>query len=309
MHHPKSGLRYLHVFPESSAYADTYQSYKKSEAKMAWMEVLSSSQWPKRKNASCADPSVFVIFWGHSASDITTDRKCQIGVHYSESLAPIEALKTFEPNQHRQFEGFIRHSGLIDFVFAHTPMAADQLKQYVPPEKVVLAPTGYDPDVMGHPDWNVPKVHDLVHYGSPTYRRRTATALIQSHLRHKVSNLTNKYGRDRQGALNQSKAILTIQHIPKLAFPTFRLWQAVASSAPLVIEPADAWPAIAGKHYLQIPWVDASSVEKVAVQLDEALLDAGRLLQLARQAYEDLSKYTPGYCMETFIVPATTRVP
>jgi len=308
MRHPKSGLRYLHIFPDYSSYADVYQSYKKAAEKLAWMEVLLLGEWPKRKDAACADPALCVIFWGHNVG-VAVDRKCLVGLHYSESLASLEDLKAFERNQYRQFDEFLKRIDFVDFVFAHTPLAVEQMKWYIPHEKIVLAPTGYDPDVMGRPDWSIPKIHDLVHYGCPTYRRRTATALIQSRLHHKVSNLTNKYGRDRQSALNRSKAILTIQHTPKLAFPTFRLWQAITSSASLVIEPIDVWPALPNQHYLQIPWVDQASADKVAAQLDEALADANRLAGLARRAYEDLSKYTPGYCMETFVIPATTRVP
>jgi len=70
------------------------------------------------------------------------------------------------------------------------------------------------------------------------------------------------------------------------------------------MEPIDAWPALPGVHYLEFP-----SLERESASSDvDGILDGTDLEDVARRAHEDLALYSPQYCVERFLVPASAEL-
>lgn len=189
--------------------------------------------------------------------------------------------------------------GAVDIVFAGCPAAAEWLRPNC--RKVALGPIGYDPVVMGTPNWLAKKQYDLVFYGTPTGRRKWILPEIAKRRGFRFARF-NAFGRDRTSFLNSSRAVLHVGHSDEPGFPGMRLWQAIASSAALLTEPRDAWPAVAGRHYVELPKPAEDRIGEFLDAIERAL--SGPLENTARVAHEELSKYTVERCMNEFFVPA-----
>jgi len=83
-----------------------------------------------------------------------------------------------------------------------------------------------------------------------------------------------------------------------------RLWQSIASSAALISERRDAWPAVPGKHYVSIEPATKTNLRRFLSELDY-VLNHYPLEDMAKLAHEELSLYTIDRCMEEYVVPAT----
>lgn len=300
--HPETGFIYIHVFPEFAAYHETEMAYRLLASRCPWVHVASKKEylkyvreWDHFRN--------FLIHWG-SAQEIPVEardkRRSRIAMHYDETIPYGDSMLD---NQRAVFGRFCQRAKNFDILFAHSPPAVSRLAQLTGHPKVCVAPSGYDPVVMGEPDFNAPKTHDLVFYGAMTERRDRILSSFKRMLKHRLTDLSGVYGQQRQRELNGAKAILQVHHSPRSSFPSFRIWQSIGTSAAFVAEtePDDTWPMAPETHFSSFE----DDLEKAAVRIDRLLDDHNQLTAMARRAHDELSRYTPQYVMDHYIVPAS----
>lgn len=261
------------------------------------MSVQEDTEWHEKK-AEWHNPENFIIFWGFEKPSLPVDRKALFGIRYLESVGDPKGLI---PAQQRCIKDFVAWSKLPEIVFTSTPSAAEYLKPFC--KKVSSFPSGYDPDVMGKPDWSIPKTHDLAVYGHEVGRRRKILMVARRKFGKRLLNVTG-YGLGRKRAVEAARSILYVGHSDEPSFPGMRLWQMVATSCALVAEKRDTWPADAARHLVQLDEVDMKQVHHFITAVEEAL--KGDLEGVARRAHQELSLYTVERCMEEFLIPATT---
>ena len=305
--HVDSGLHYTHVVRDCPAYKDVVQCLKRLAAQHSWNSVVSFDQLDVIKGSSAfQDEHRMFILWGtieHAGPAISANRRCKLAIQYLETIGNPEWLS---PNQRAVLGPFLDRARQFDLVFAQTPEAVEWLQNRVG-AKARLAPVGYDPQVMGRPDFEAEKTGDLAFYGA-VMQRREILRHLQPYLRHELSDISGVYGMQRQHRLNESRAILQVHHTrADCSFASFRIWQAIGTSAVLLMEPIDAWPAVPGRHYLEFPPLSTDNLMEAAGAID-AILDRSDLLDVARLAHEELSVYTPAFCMERFVVPASAEL-
>lgn len=300
LRHPDTGYRYTYVIPPHASYADVRASYGRATETLPYLDVLGDDEWAARCPEILDDPSRFVVIMGSAHNLPQSPRRCGLAIYYSEMIGPPEDLPQ---NQRPVLQELRSRASSCDAVLVHTPMAADFLRGLLPETPLHVAPSGYDPVVMGLPDASLPKANDLVFYGFTGDRRRSVLELLRGRLKHRLTEFGGSYGRERHAVLNASRAILNIHHGPRIAHAAFRTWQAVATSAPLIMEPLDAWPSVAGRHYIEIPWLSPDNAEEVGRYVDDQLREAPTLMALARRAHEELSEFSIRRCVEDYVVP------
>lgn len=261
------------------------------------MSVQEDAQWSEKK-AEWQDPQNFIVFWGFEKPGLPQDRKARFGIRYLESVGDPKGLI---PVQQTCIKGFLEWSRIPEVVFTSTPSASEYLKPYC--RNVAPLPSGYDPEVMGKPDWSISKTFDLATYGHEIGRRRKI--LMDARRRFGKRMISVKgYGLERKKAVESSRAVLYVGHSEEPSFPGMRLWQMVATSCALISEKRDVWPADPQRHLVQLEAVDLRETRRFLDGVEEAL--KGDLEEVARRAYDDLSLYSVERCMEEFMVPATT---
>ena len=97
------------------------------------------------------------------------------------------------------------------------------------------------------------------------------------------------YGPERKLIYEKCRANLYIAHSDEPSFPGFRIWQSIATSSALVTEKRDAWPAMAGKHYVELPEAKREDIGKFIGQLEQALKLP--LTEIARRAHAELCAF------------------
>jgi hypothetical protein len=139
-------------------------------------------------------------------------------------------------------------------------------------------------------------------------KRTRLLPVLKDKLKHKLHIIPGTYGLQRRSFLDQSKAVLQLPQVSKCAFPTMRIWQSIAASAVMLLEPTDAYPARPGVHYIEIPELTENTVEEVAAAIDAALRRSD-LRKIAQKAYTDLSQMSILDCFEKYVIPASMPCP
>jgi hypothetical protein len=292
--HPSTGLHYVHIFPMTPVFEEIRERYDFAAKRLGWMSAQDlfnwTPDWPEWQMKSLA-----LVFWG-SLPEIPKNHAARVAFRHTESTGQMDNLVS---NQQDFISRLIHKLVEADVVFAGCPAAAEWLRPHC--RKVALGPIGYDPVVMGTPNWSAKKQYDLVFCGTPTGRRKWILPEIGKRNRIRFARF-NAFGRDRTTLMDSSRAVLHVGHSDEPGFPGMRLWQAIASSAALLTEPRDAWPAVAGRHYIELPKPIEDRIGEFLDAIERAL--AGPLEDTARVAHEELSKYTVERCMNEFFVPA-----
>jgi len=302
--HPSTGFRYLHVIPDHPSYREIFDSYQNASESLGWMSVLSPGAWTLAQADLAGMADLGVIVWGHTTLVAPVKHAGLLAGFYTEIIGSKEDFGDPTASRLGILEKYTRYHGNFDLLFAATPRGREKLQTLCPDRKVHLTAAGYDPVIMGRPVWNAIKNIDLAYYGASTTRRTELLPALRQSLEHSISDISGSYSSSRQMLMNLSKAVLHLHSWPKATCSTSRIWQSVASSAAMIMETTDAWPAVAGRHYIEIPTVTSMNVADVAAMIDKVLEDPHRLLTLARTAHEELSTYTPEYVMEHYFIPA-----
>jgi hypothetical protein len=282
----------VNIFPRNAVFSEIHACYKASSELNPWMSArfLDERQFPTD------DPSAFLIFWQVFPEGLVVPTKARKALRYTESM-PVDPLRT--ENQKDHFQQFRNVACNLDRVIAHTPTAVNILGGYT--NNVFLAPIGFEPSVYGVPDWTVPKTVDIGFYGSMVGKRPAVIDAVQERFGNRL-RIINSFGWPRKRDLDRCRISLYVGHCEDPSFATTRLWQTIASSAALVMEDRDAWPATPGLHYVTIPRVDLSNLGGFLDSL-ERVLERSDLESVARTAFDDLSKFSVKECMERYVVP------
>lgn len=295
--HPESGLHYVHVFPPDKVFLESRECYRAAAARLGWMSVEGPEGWTPGR-ADWADPAVMAVFWAR-LPELPAGRSAKVAFRYTESVGKPEALIV---NQRADMDGFMPRAGEPDLVLVGNPAAAEFMRPFC--RRVAHAPIGYEPEVMGTPDWSARKDFDLLFYGTMVGRREWIIPAVEERLGGGFVRI-GCFGAERKAEVERAKAVLHVGHSGETSFPGMRLWQAVATSAALITERRDAWPAAEGRHYVGLPVAERERMDVFLDALTEAL-NASHA-EIARRAHEDLSRYTVERCMEEFVVPATVE--
>lgn len=260
------------------------------------MSVQEDVQWDSKK-PEWQNPENFIIFWGFERPKIPHDRKALFGIRYLESVADPKGLI---PVQQKCLNGFLEWSKLPEVVFTSTPSAAEYLKPHC--RKTASLPSGYDPEVMGRPDWSIEKTHDIAVYGHEVGRRKKILAMARKRFKDRIISVKG-YGLGRKRLVESARCVLFVGHSEEASFPGMRLWQMVATSSALISERRDSWPADPTRHLIHVDPVDMRMVQDFLDDVEKALkMD---LAGVARTAHQELSCYSVERCMEEFVIPAT----
>jgi len=282
--------RYIQVFPPVAHYSEVFDCYRAASARLDWLSAETWATWSADR-PEWQDPDTTVVFWSYISLPrilemIPPKRSAAIALRYSESIGEADKLN---PGLAEVLKIFMSGMGAFDAVLVGSPSAEKFLKPYC--RKIAVDPIGYDPGVMGTPDWDRAKTHDLIFYGSPYGRREWILPALQRHFGKRLLFVQKTiYGKKRKRLCDRCRATLYVGHSEEIAVPGFRIWQAVATSAALVTEAADAWPAVAGVHYVGIPTARKDHMDEFIEGIEKALLLP--LGAIARRAHADLSKYT-----------------
>lgn len=286
--HPATGLRYIYVFPvRSDALQDCHAMYARLASRLPWLDVVWEHEYPALR-AAAGEKDVFVLW--HDI-DHGGPRKCRTVYYYQDSVGhPSQMIR----HQAAMLHELLFHSRRYDAILVHEPWSADYLRQILP--RVGVAASGYDPEILGTPDWDCEKKNDAAFYGYLTGLREGHIPAMEQRLGERLAILNGSYGWERHIRLNRSKAILHVPH-SIASFPALRLWQAISSSAALLAPAYSAWPAEAGKHFAPLPWPKEGDPSPFMAAVEESLSGTD-LKTMAVRAHEDLSRWTIERCAD-----------
>lgn len=296
--HPTAGRRYVHVFPSDPFLSEIRDCYRSAARRLPWMVVHDLAAWSSSRE-DWQDPELVVIFWGCLPTGVIPERRrSALVARYTESVGLPEGLNAV---QRQIVERYTADADVPDLLLGGTPTVADFWSGKH--RATAFAPIGYEPEILGRPDWTTPKTIDFAFRGTLIGRRLYILKKLQKSFPRLGS--IHSFGLERKFQLDRALIDLYIGHSSDLSFPGMRLWQGIASSAALVTEPRDAWPAVAGRHYIEVPEVDPDLFGFFVENLRELLQDTAALRSIAETAHKELSVYTVDRCMEGFVVPAT----
>jgi hypothetical protein len=294
--HPTAGRHYVHVFPSDQFLWEIRDCYLSAARRIPWMSVDNLPYWNVHR-PEWDEPERIVIFWGCIPEYIPSHRKAAAVLRYTESVGIPEGLNSV---QNSIVERFSYCPDRFDLLLGGTSTVANfWAGKY---RETAFAPIGYEPAILGRPHWPT-KTTDIAFRGNAIGRRNW----ILGKLRKSFPKLLwiHSFGLARKVELDRSKIDLYVGHSDEPSFPGMRLWQGIASSAALVTEPRDAFPAVAGRHYLEIPSADPDMFGYFVESIRDILKDEKTLERIAKTAHIELSAYTIDRCMEEFVVPAT----
>lgn len=296
--HPDTGLHYLHIFPDQKVFCEIEACYRMTSNRLKWMSVDRLGSWSEA-NPGWHDSSLLLIFWG-SLPRIPAARTARIAHRFTESVGPLEGLID---NQRKMICSFLERAKEADLILVGSPAVLEFLKPHC--RNVCLYPIGYEPDVMGEPDCSRLKIYDLGFHGTMVGRRKTIVPMLQARIGMSFIRI-EKFESHRKEAMELCRADLHIGHSIEPSFPGMRLWQAIATSAALITENRDAWPAVDGLHYVGVPHFQESDPAAFFENLQMALNLP--LREISARAHGDLERYRVEYCMTTYLVPASSRI-
>lgn len=306
--HSHTGLRYINVFPTAMSYRDVLESYKNHARHSPWMEVYEAPAWEAVMPEILDDPHAAVTIWGGGECAIPKERKCMAAIHYGEMHGALPAVEAASVDQFRTFTAFLDKIGSWDLIFVDSPTGTQMLSKLtrVP---VRFVPAGYDVHAMGHPNWDTVKTNWIGYYGFTTgHRQESIQKLSRALPNYKIVDLSGTYGAERARKLSQCVVNLCVLHGQDLSFPSFRIWQSIASSSIFVSETGDVWPAVPGRHCILMPPITDSTIKECASILSNVLDRRVELKSMAQVAHQELSKFTIERIVHEYVMPAFAEV-
>lgn len=279
--------------PNDAIFGETLACYRAAVSRLPWMSVASWSEW-SAKRIEWQEPGNAIILWWWNYPGllqvVPPQRKASLALWYGESVGPPEKLC---PHQRGIFSGLEWYFRTVDLVLVGSPLAARFLAPRC--KRVAYAPIGYDPKIMGTPDWSAPKEYDFGYCGFPIGRREWIVPALKRRFGKRFLNFFGPSRLERKRIYDRCRAVLYIPHSEEPSLPGLRIWQSIASSAPLITEKRDCWPAVPGKHYIEVPETKIENVDRFVDQVERALKLP--LMDIARRAHDELSVYTADRAM------------
>ena len=293
--HHKTNYHYFHVIGDCPSFIDIHKSYQNLAAKNPYITTISLNALRQRINRTGGtdqhllnDPNNVFILWQDDT--IATSRKCKVIIRYSEMVNDIANTG----HQKELLLNFQNNMNSYDLILVHSKSAEKHLKRLT--DKVSYLPIGYDEQVYGKPDYTSPKEHDLAYFGSYVGRRIKIVEYLKNHFGDRFHDLPC-WDDGRRDILNKSKINLIIPWCKDPSFAAFRMLHTIGTSAAMLTEKADTYPAKNDKHIIQI--TDFDDENTTIKEIEHALtLD---LQSIARRAHDDLSKITVDVSMEQLI--------
>ena len=289
----------MHVFPASEFFREIRDCYRSAALRIPWMSTDDLPDWTVDR-PEWNDQDLVLIFWGRMPS-VPERRRATLVFRYTESVGDPELLIQAQRDLMTDFAASAR---LPDLLLAGCPAVADYWEPLC--RAVAVAPMGYEPAVLGEPCWATKKRFDVAYRGHYVDRRTWLLRRLEGRFRRRLHWIHN-FGLERKRALDACRVDLYIGHSVEYGFPGARLWQSIASSAALLTEPRDVWPAVRGRHYVELP---LANHDAPTIFLDEIerILESAPLDEISRTAHRELSAYTIDRCMSEFVVPAVSKV-
>jgi hypothetical protein len=289
----------MHVFPTSEFFSEIRDCYQSAARRIPWMSTDELSNWTVDR-LEWGEQDLVLIFWGRMPS-VPKHRRATLVFRYTESVGDPELLIEA---QRDLMTAFAAQAHLPDLLLAGCPAVANYWSQLC--RAVAVAPMGYEPTILGEPDWSTKKCFDVAYRGHYVDRRTWLLRRLQRHLQNRF-HWIHSFGLNRKRELDACRADLYIGHSVEYGFPGARLWQSIASSAALLTEPRDVWPAVPGRHYVELPLAKHDDWRRFVVEVSE-IVNSAPLDEISRTANRELSTYTIDRCMSEFIVPAVSKV-
>lgn len=287
--------------PSRGTFSEIEQSYRRASGGIEGMSVHTLTELSIVRKNVWQDPDTTIIFVREIPETIPSGRRARCVFHYTESVGEPGKLYLHQLNLLNYYAG---RAGEFDLFLAGTPTAVDFWRSRC--RRVGLAPLGYDPEVMGIPDWTRPKTHDIGFCGSLVGRRTWVIPAIRDRLGPRYLEIGGVSGKVRNAIFDSCRSMLHVGHSDEPSFAHLRLWSAVSTSAALVTEERDAWPAVANTHYVSLHPAEEGQPGPFVDQLEETLNLP--LQEFARAMNRDLSLYTAERCIREFVLPAIKEI-
>lgn len=303
--HPKTGRRYRQVFPwPTDIYCDWREAYARLSAHVPWVSDHEEGELGKLLAES--GPEDVLILWhdllpGDPSQPAKT--RANLVLYWPETVGSGIGMTVHQTEMLRNLVAF--RAKLYQGVLFYDAPARDFLAQILP-VRTGVSPAGYDPEIMGRPNWEEPKTKDIALYGAFTGIREWIVPDLRKSLDGRLDEFSGVHKKARANRLSGSRAVLIVPHSPG-SFPQWRLWHAIASSATLLAPWSSAWPAENGKHYIELPFPDPARPWPFIDAVTEALRRPD-LADVARRAHEDLSQITVARAFEEWTVPEIERI-
>jgi len=284
------------VFPgEPPCFTEFERAYQKTVQGLPEVSLDRLNRWPPDR-PEWQDPAFAIVFWCRLPKVIPRKRAARCILYHLESSGIPTDLSH---GQKALLEDFLERSRQPDLFLVTTPAAESFWAPRV--RRVAVAPIGFDAETMGVPNWSQEKTHDVGYCGTLVGRREWILPILSKHLGPRLRIITECCLEMRR-IFNSCRIMLHVAHSEEPGFPTLRIWQAISTSAALVTERRDAWPAVSGRHILQIPPARKEDPGDFLSGIEEALRMP--LLRIARLAHEELSLYTVERSIKEFMIPA-----
>lgn len=305
--HPDTGFHYVVVIPFAwGPHIDYSVGYRRLAETTPWLSCVDDADWSTVYAEHRNDPRVLFVLWAPRPIAFG-DRRCLIAAVYNEALDSDTSRMLTAHRDH--WLAFAACSSAYDAVFVHTPGMGAEVGSRLPMMDVRVLPAGWSPWAMGGPSWEAPKHTGFAYWGSPVGRRREIVPRLHK-LFPDMADLTGAYGRRLLADVNGATAALYVAHSPVQSFSTWRLWQAIATATPLVVEGTpsllETWPFPPGL-FIEIAPLDESDGAGVQ-QLAAVLRDPVLCRNHARAAHEGFRDWTLEFVVERYLVPAAPAI-
>ncbi len=301
--HPKTGLHYIVSFRQGPAYDDAMHMYERMAAKYDWLECIQEPELVRRLDTIAQDERNFVVIWGVWSPRPPEDRKAMFTRVFSEALDDDGVhMLGYHRNWLNSAQRNIRH---MNAAFGHTPWMASRLEKDGVPGFVL--PMGWDPEVMGTPDWEAKKKCRFTYVGAPAGKRAWVIPGMRLALGKDMHEPQDKWGKELIGIFNESVANLYLSHSNVHSFSTFRIWQTMSSSAALIAEKGrDCWPMEEGM-YIGVPTITRANgpqTAKMILTIPDAVY-----LSVAHKLHDALAHdFTIEKILENYLIPASIKI-
>lgn len=303
--HPETGYHYVHILARVPTFSEIWRSYEAFSARCPWMSVLDARDFDSLRNSEAyQDPGLFIVTWVHSYAGPREHRKAKVASVYAEAVGPRETM--LGPHKERWDEWAARIKD-YDLLLGHTPFMAEEIGKLGVPSAIY--PVGWDPEVVGGPDFSKERENAFVFYGSMAGVREWAIPALKARLGGLLQDKTGTFGVNLSYALRNAVGNLYIPHSYVQSFSTWRTWQSLPAGSAMVGENSDIWPLVPDVHYLTIPRITTENVDTVAGRLRSILENPSELQGIARRAWDEVAcGYTVEKVVRNFLVPASVKL-